>query len=306
MPDFSNTDLLDCLVIGAGPAGLVAALYLARYRRRIALVDAGQSRTLLIPTSHNYPGFPHGIAGVDLLARLREQVARYGVHPQPGRVDRLDPTRAGFVATLADGGRLAARQVILATGVVDLQPDMPGLRDATLAGRVRWCPICDASEVVDQAVALLATADGAAGHAEFLRTYTSRLTVFVPPEQGELDADSRQRLHQCGVRVVSEPLQRISATGTGVHLRTASGRSFEFDTLYPMLGCKVRGELATGLGARCDEVGELLVDDHQRTTVPGLYACGDMVRALNQMSVGAAHAATAATTVHRELGANWR
>ena len=108
---------MDCLVIGGGPAGLTAAIYLARFRRRFLVVDAGASRASWIPVSHNHAGYPDGIAGTDLLARMRAQAERYGAEIIRGRVERLErPAGGGFTAVMADGSRHEAERVLLATG----------------------------------------------------------------------------------------------------------------------------------------------------------------------------------------------
>lgn len=298
--------MLDCLIVGAGPAGLTAAIYLARYRRRILVVDAGQSRAELIPITHNYPGFPQGISGAELLMRLREQAARYGGHIRQGTVTALCKRKDEFIAHI-DHDRVVTSTVVLATGVIDQHPDVPDLREATLSGSVRWCPICDGYEVIDQDVALFAYAGEGYRHALFLRTYTRRLTLFVQPGGGELDTDKRQKLAQAGIRLVDEPISQVrKLDGQRVTLRVAGGDELTFDTLYPMLGCNARTDLAKRLGVRVESNGELWVDAHQRTSVPGLYAAGDLVKALNQMSVGIAHAAIAATAIHNALNDNYR
>ena len=112
----------DCLIIGGGPAGLTAAVYLARYRRRIVLFDAGESRASLIPESHNYPGFPGGISGPGLLGALRKQTATYGVRQISARVTELKREGVGFAATFAEQ-EIKARFILLATGIVDESPD---------------------------------------------------------------------------------------------------------------------------------------------------------------------------------------
>lgn len=117
-----NSQPLDCLVIGAGPAGLIAALYLARFRRHVALVDAGHSRAELIPTTHNCPGFPQGISGRELLQRLKEQTFQYNVPIHRGRVTEL--TRDGLFTARIDNEHHRARTVLLTTGVVDRSPDL--------------------------------------------------------------------------------------------------------------------------------------------------------------------------------------
>ncbi|WP_052101416.1 NAD(P)/FAD-dependent oxidoreductase [Novilysobacter arseniciresistens] len=272
---------LDCLIIGAGPAGLTAALYLARYRRRIAVVDAGNSRAALIPATHNYPGFPDGIPGRDLLVRLQAQAAHYDVQVRPDTVDELRQDQdGGFTAAIGPEG-VRATMVLLATGVVDRQPDNAALTDlriATLAGVVRWCPICDGFEVLDQEVGVIAPADSGVEHALFLRTYARRLTLIVSPGGAPLTAADRTRLQAVGIRVVETPIAQIRLTAAHqIVVGFEDGVESRFEALYPMLGCTAQSKLATRLGARCDDKGELLVDDHQRTTVPGLYAAGDLV-----------------------------
>lgn len=211
-----------------------------------------------------------------------------------------------FVADI-DDDRVMAATVVLATGVVDKYTDIPDLREATFSGCVRWCPICDDYDVIDQDVAILASAKEGFAHALFLRTYTRRLTLFAQPGGNELDSHERLKLAQAGIRFVEESVAQIrTVNGQRVALRLASGDELGFDTLYPMLGINARTELAQSLSARVDSNGELLVDAHQRTIVPGLYAAGDLVHALNQMNVGTAHAAIAATAIHNSLKETYR
>ena len=294
----------DCLVIGGGPAGLTAALYLARFRRRVLLVDAGRSRAATIPETHNFPGFPDGIPGRELLARLGEQAARHGAVLERGSVDGLSTTGEGFAARI--GGRtVEGARVILTTGVQDRDTGIPDVRAATLNGSVRWCPVCDGFEVIDRDVALVAPPASGPSHALFLRTYTRRLTLFPVPHDEAFSNGAREQLERSDVRLIPERLREIlPLPGGRVRVRMASGDQYNFDTLYPMLGHETRSQLALGLGAGCDAEGELEVDARQRTTVPGLYAAGDVVHALNQMTVGVAHAAIAATAVHNELERN--
>src|SRR5579884_2907019 len=124
----------DALIIGAGPAGLVAATYLHRFRRAVRIVDAGDSRASWIPVSHNLPGFPDGVTGPDLLARLRAQAERHGARIARGQVARLDTIPDGFIAVLEEGGTISARRVLLATGCMDISPALPAAREAVRAG----------------------------------------------------------------------------------------------------------------------------------------------------------------------------
>lgn len=296
----------DCAIVGGGPAGLTAALYLARFRRRIVVIDAGESRASLIPVSHNYPGFPHGVSGAELLGRLRAQTSLYGVNIQRGTAEALQPCEGGFLLTV-DGRPIRAAMVLLATGVLDAKPDIPDLRAATLSGAVRWCPICDGYEVQDQQVALISAPRAGYKHALFLRTYTDRLSWFVHGDTGDLDEREVDHLAELNVRVIRAPITQIrTPPGSPVSLSTADGKEHLADTVYPMVGCRPRVELLQGLGAREDDLQQLCVDAHQRTSIPGIYAAGDVAHALHQLSVGAAHAATAATAIHNSLPKNYR
>ena len=293
---------LDCLIVGAGPAGLTAAIYLARFRRRIAVYDAGHSRASYIPTTRNYPGFPDGISGDELLARLRDQAKRYGVEVTAGLVEGIELDGADFVAQ-AGGERIRSRMVLLATGLVDKEPEMANLREAIDAGCIRLCSICDGHEVIDRKVAVYGPAKSALSHALFMRTFTDKITLLVPRGDEPLDAAGRETLKRAGIRYAEEPVCEISmGEDRQARVRLADDSEERFATLYPALGCRIRSELAIQLGARATESGDIVVDSHQQTSVPGLYAAGDVVAALNQLSVAVGHAAVAATDIHNKLG----
>ncbi len=292
---------LDCLIVGAGPAGLTAAIYLARFRRGIAILDAGHSRASYIPKTRNYPGFPDGISGDELLARLRAQASRYGAEVTPQRVDSLRVEEGEFVAH-AGGRELRARAVLLATGIVDIAPEMPELLEAIAAGCIRLCPICDGHEVIDRKVAIYGPVATALHHAIFMRTFTQDLTLLVPPGDRAASTEERAALAARGIRLVAEPVSELFLTRERkAGVRFDSGSEMHFETIYPALGCRIHSELALQVGARCTEGGDIIVDAHQRSSVPGLYAAGDVVAALNQLSVAVGHAAVAATHIHNHL-----
>lgn len=292
---------MDCLVIGAGPGGLTAAVYLARYRRDFLVVDAGASRAGWIPVSHNLPAFPDGIPGPELLARMRAAAERHGARVEAGEVRRLERAGDGFAADL--GGRtVTARRVLLATGVDDVQPELPDLEDAVRRGLVRVCPICDAYEARDRKVAIIGYGKCRVREALLLRTYTTDLTLLTLGRELELTGEERAELREAGVRLVEEPVSAIAAEGDQVAAwRMSSGVEHRFDVLYTALGLRARSGLATALGAGHDSDGALVVDDHQRTSVPGLYAAGDVVRGLGQVSVATGQAAIAATAINNSL-----
>lgn len=301
-------ELLDCLIIGAGPGGLTAATYLMRFHRRIQVVDAGASRARWIPTSHNCPGFPSGVHGTTLLQRMRDQATGYGTPIVDGCVVKLEPHGEGdarvFHVTAADGQRWQARYVILATGVVDRMPALNGLEDGISAGAVRLCAICDAYEASDDAIAVYAPVDDAISHALFLRTF-SRNVSAVPLDGTPADSRKLQQAREADVRVCPPP-RSMHYDGECAVVEFEDGITQRFATLYPVLGSEAKGTVATALGARCDDNGELVVDAHQQTSVDGLYAAGDVVSALNQIAVAVGHAAIAATAIHNRLPRNFR
>ena len=289
----------DALVVGAGPAGLTAALYLARYRRSLLLVDAGDSRARYIPLSHNTPGFTHGVDGETLLERLREQAAQYGAEPQSGTVRTLRCAADGsFVATVGEG-TVRARTVVLATGVVDTLPALPGVDAAIHAGVVRLCPVCDAFETQGRRLAVLGDAQAACRHARYLRSFCGDVTVLCGSDH-PLDAHRQRQMDAEGVQVLAG-VEGIAVEDGRVRVRGADGGEHLFDALYPFLGAAARSDLARDCGAACDDGGELVVDRHQQTSVPGLYAVGDVVSGLNQISVAVGQAALAATAIHNRL-----
>lgn len=140
---------VDCLIIGAGPAGLTAAIYLARFRRNVIVADGGRSRASLIPISHNYPGFPEGLSGKDLLSRLRHQAKAHDVHIMQGMVNRLENHGEFFVANV-EGKLIEAKKVLIATGIKDEHPTIENWNKAVSQDTLRLCPICDGYDVKDQ------------------------------------------------------------------------------------------------------------------------------------------------------------
>jgi len=300
----SDTDNFDCVIVGGGPAGLTAAIYLARFRRRVLVVDEGHSRASLIPESHNYPGFIGGISGPNLLAALSKQAQRYGASLRQGRVASLHARYGGFRLGV-DDAELGASRVLLATGITDRSPDMPGLRSAIAHGAVRYCPVCDAYEATDQRIGVLGPTEDAAKKAMFLRTY-SRDVVLLPTDTPKTAPADLAQLRAAAVEIAPSPVFDIEPQDDGVKVLLTDDQSLRVDVLYPALGCDVHSNLARGLGARCNPIGCLLVDDRQETSVAGIYAAGDVVSDLHQISVAAGHGAIAATSIHNSLPPNYR
>ncbi|GGM01759.1 FAD-dependent oxidoreductase [Pseudomonas asuensis] len=301
--DVSEPVDLDCVIVGAGPAGLTAATYLARFHRQTLVIDDGASRAALIPLSHNYPGFPPGISGEGLLERLREQAKTYGARFEQAHVDDIQQRPQGF-EVFFNGRSVITRRVLLATGIEDELPDMPGVYDAIAATSIRLCSICDGYEVNGDNVAVYGEAECAISHAVFLRTFTDRVTVVVHGKPSACEEALALAEHY-DIQLISDRVEGIRLLeNQQVELKTCKGETYLFDIVYPSLGSRVRSELAKRLGAETDESGMLIVDEHLRTSIPGLYAAGDVVKSLKQISVATGHAAMSSTAIHNSLEIN--
>lgn len=293
------SDVRDCVIVGGGPAGLTAAIYLGRFHRPALVIDAGDPRAGWIPTSHNHPGFPEGINGGELLGLMQGQAKLYGAEFRQAFVRSLRCERDGAFTLDTDDSEVRARTIILATGVKDVQPDIPGMFAGTQRGVIRWCPICDAFEVTGKRVAVIAKDAHGVREIEFLRTYTERLTLLLI-DGGRLDDENRRALAESGAELIHCNASDISLEADEVVVKV-DGRTHRFDSAYPALGMEPRSKLAYDAGARLDEDDRLWVNGHMMTSVEGLYAAGDMVRGLNQLSIAQAEGAIAATDIHNKL-----
>jgi thioredoxin reductase (NADPH) len=299
----------DTLIIGGGPGGLTAAIYLRRFTRNIALVDKGNSRLRLIPVSHNYPGFPEGVPGHLLLGNLTAQLERYGGSVTPGEIVGLRIEDGHFVADLAAADaaegeltQIRALTVLLATGVVDVGLPIESWREAIAFGTLRLCPVCDGFDVIDKRIAVATAEVNPVGHALFMRTFSADVTLFERGSPSMLSDDDRRRLDAAGVRTIDAPLLSVTLDAAMKPvMHTEDGAEHTADVFYPMLGEHARSGLATGLGAQTAQCDELVVDSHGATTVPGLYAIGDVTVGLNQIAVATGQAARAATHIHNRL-----
>lgn len=298
MADAVSGEDPEVLIIGAGPAGLTAATYLARFRRRVLVADGGPPRACWIPVSHNLPGFPHGITGEAILKRMTEQALEFDAVIEPGRVEALTRNGDGFTARL-NGREVRARAVLLATGVTDHHPDLPGVERAIERALVRICPICDGYEAIDKAVAIIGKDDAGVREAAFLRTYSDRVTlIHVGPAAALTEEDELVRM---GVELIRASIDDVQLEGDRVTALSWGGGSRVFELVYSALGTSPNADLARSLDALVAEDGSLSVDAHQATSIARLYAAGDVVRGLNQIAVAGAEAAIAATAIHNAL-----
>ena len=297
--------MIDCVIIGGGPAGLTAAIYLARFRRNVVVIDDGNSRASWIPRSHNHPGFPEGIGGDELLVRMRAQAERYGAVLHPERATALERKGDGFLVSTVNR-TLDARMTLLATGVVNRSPqiDPATHRRALESGKLRYCPICDGFEVTDMRIAVIGADEHGVAEALFLRTYSSKITLLAE-RTVDLDEEHRQALQEAGIALAGAPLASIDfESGDDVIIALEDGAgTVVVDTVYPALGSDINNALAIDMGVALSDCRCIATDEDQRTNLPGCYAAGDVVAGLDQISVATGHGAKAATAIHNALRA---
>jgi thioredoxin reductase (NADPH) len=294
---------LDCLVIGAGPAGLTAAIYLARFHMDILVVDSGKGRAVTIPCTRNHAGYPDGISGAELIARTKEQAQRYGAKIIDGTVTRLERNEeSGIFEAEWGSGPVHAKSVLLATGVTNRRPPMDeALHDEALArGQIRYCPICDGFEVTDKKVGVIGSGRHGVAEALFLRGYTADVTLIAPDKAMNVSAVERSALEGAGIETVDGPAEAVAVMSDSITVDTAEGH-FTFDSVYPALGSDVHCQLAEMVGARLNQDGCVGVDAHMRTSVEGVYAAGDLVIGLDQISNAMGQGGVAATTIRNDL-----
>ena len=295
--------ILDCLIVGGGPAGLTAAIYLARFHMDIRVVDGGKSRASLIPCTRNHAGFPDGISGAELIQRMRDQACKYGAKIETEFVTRLErDEKTGIFTAHWGSGCVHARSVLLATGVSNRRPPMDEdlHADALARGLVRYCPICDGFEVTDRKVGVIGSDSHGVAEALFLRSYTADVTLIAPDRAMNLRKEDQAKLREAGIHCVDGPAQAAAISHDFIVVDTAEGH-YTFDSIYPALGSDTHSQLGEMVGAELARDGCFLCDEHQRTSVPGLYAAGDVVHGLDQISHAMGEGGVAATTIRNDL-----
>ena len=290
-------EVLDVVVVGGGPAGLTAATYLRRFHRSCLVLDSGHSRARWIPETNNCPGFPQGVSGVDLLRKMKEQAVTFETRFESTVVDSLRRDGELFVLSAGDA-QWRARCVILATGLSDNLPEVPWVEEAVACHALRLCSICDAYEATDTRIGVYGPLEDIAAHGVFLRSYSSRI-VLLPSDAAGADEALAQACAE-GIDVLPAG-GVLEFDGERCSYRLPDGRVETFDSVYPYLGARTTAGLVASLGAKLSDSGEIVVDLSQQTEVPGLYAIGDIVSGLNQISVAVGQAAIAATAAHNWL-----
>ena len=304
-----SEQLYDCIVVGAGPAGLSAALLLARYRRRILTFHNSSPRNLYSHGVHGFLGHD-GILPSELLARGRDEVTKYAGLVIEGCVTKVE--RIGdehFRVTTGDEQTVRqtfeARRLLLATGLRDLTPDCPGFRDF-YGTSVFHCPDCDGFEVTGKRVAVFGRGKMTAGFTLDLLTWTNKLTLITGGDAGDMTDEHRAKLAHFDISITDQSIAKLEGntdTSQIERVRFEDGEALECDALFFNLGTEPASELHTMLGCKLDEeCGLVWVNaEDQQTSVEGVYAAGDLTPRSQLAIVAAAEGAMAAIHIHKSL-----
>lgn len=302
-----NNDLYDCIVIGAGPAGLSASLFLARYRRRTLTFHHNSPRNEYAHGVHGFLGH-HGIPPAELLARGRDEVTAHGgliVEGCVTGIERVSNEHFRIRAGNADQElrTFDTRRVLLATGLRDLTPDCPGFRDF-YGVSVHHCPDCDGYECIDKRIAVLGTGTKTVGFALKLLTWTTKITVITEDPAG-MNKDDRTKLADFDISVRDQSIAALEGHLESKQLQRvmfSDGDALECDALFFNLGTEPASNLHEILGCKLDETGGLIwVDQTRQTSVEGVYAAGDITPNSQLAVVAAAEGAMAAIHIHDSL-----
>ena len=278
----------DCVIVGGGPAGLSAAIYMGRFRRRTLVVDAGDGRWSYGQVNQNYLGFPAGV-GAQRLHRLgKAQAERFGVCFQAATVGRIRATPEGFVLRAGDRV-LRARTVVWATGVEDHWPEFAGVR-RLVGHRLFWCLVCDGWRTWRRRVLILGNDDAAARTTLQFLTYTRDLTLLVDPRRGRLSRPSREKLAARGVTVLSGRIASVRVpAGDRLAVELEDGRRLQPSYMFSLLGASPRVAQLRPLGVPLSRKGYVHIDDKNRTRLAAFFAAGDVTDRHSHQVVSAAH-----------------
>ncbi|GEK80485.1 NAD(P)/FAD-dependent oxidoreductase [Agrococcus baldri] len=300
----SSSPVWDAIVVGGSAAGLSAALMLGRSRRRVLVIDAGAPRNRFAQHMHGVLG-NEGTPPAELVRRGRAEVAAYGVELRDGAVERVTTTDAGLAVALAGGATERSRALIVATGITDALPDIPGLAEHWGTG-VLHCPYCHGWEVRDRRIGVLAASPMAAHQARLVRQLSDRVVLFSAA-LGALEPAEEQRLRSRDIEIVAAPVLEVVGDGGTIRgVRTADGRVTEVDAIFTAGAPRPHDAFLAGLDLPRTEqpfgLGSFLtVDQTGRTGHERIWAIGNVVSPMANVPMVMAAGAMTGSAVNGAL-----
>ena len=296
--------MYDALILGGGPAGLSAAIYLGRFTRRVLVLDAGEGRSSFAQVNDNYLGFPEGITTRDLRALGRKQAERFGVEFQECRVERIERLADGGFRVFTTGGDFDGRTLLFATGVKDIWPDVPGVHD-WIGRQLFWCITCDGHRTVGKHLVCIGNTDEAATTTLQFLLFTRNVILVADPDKVRFSPLKLADLAAQGIRIVHARPTHFELSPDGREIQAVcldDGSRLPCQMIFSLLGVRPNTQLARELGVSLDSDGYIEMDEEGYTSIPGVFAAGDLTRMYTQQVASAVHAgAEAAQTMNYYL-----
>jgi len=291
----------DVAVVGGGPAGLCAALWLARYLHKVVVIDSGDPRNWETRGINGYLGH-QGIRSPELRDIGRQECTKFGVDFLDGVVDRtLNEPGERFEICLRGGETMEAERILLAIGIKDFWPDIPGL-DRCYGETVHVCPDCDGYETRGKKTVVVGKGRKAVGMAFALGTWTKQIVICTNGEDAEMSQILLDKLKALNIPVVEAPIKGVvSKSKEIIGIDLEGGMSLDCERLYFAIGQYPADDLGAQLGCKRDELGRLVIDERNHTSVKNVYAAGDIAPGPQMAIVAAASGAVASIAIHASL-----
>jgi thioredoxin reductase len=301
MPDAAYSDTYDVAIVGAGPAGLTAAIWLGRYLRRVVVIDAGDPRNWETRGIHGYLGL-EGITPAELRGRGRDDAREFGatlIDATVSMVDRLDDDL--FRVTLESGATLTAARILLAIGVRDVWPDVPGL-EKCYGDTAHVCPDCDGYEARGKKTVVIASGRKAAGLAFALTTWTREIVICTNGAPADMSTEIMAKLDALNIPIIEAPIECVRSSGGEARaLELQGGMCLDCDRIFFAIGQEPSDDLGAQLGCKRDEIGRIVTDLHFHTSIRNVYAAGDIIHGPQMAIAAAGIGAVAALAIHHSL-----
>jgi thioredoxin reductase len=290
----------DVIVIGGGPAGLATALWLARYRLRVRLIDRGDPRNAPTWAVHGYLGLDE-VPPMELRRIARAQALAAGAELEAGTVERVEGAKDDFGVHLTDGRDLTARRLVFATGLRDIIPEIPGLLDY-YGTRIWHCPDCDGPTTQGLRVGVIGWGRRVAGFCMEMLTWTDQLVILTHGHEPDFPEKSRAALNRFSIPCHTDAVVRIEGAGEcGLRAVFHDGSTQEFDAMFFHIAYGPGSSLPIEMGCDATENAIVLVDDDFETSVPGVFAAGDLTPGSKLAIRAAAEGTRAAIGVYKSL-----